>query len=237
MKILIPTVPHSGTHLIHDMFAQAGFESSPIQNKHTGNTVTTTHIDRDERLNRVLSMMNEYQAVTPIRHPYLVEESWRRREQPLEPLYASLRRLPALYEAGALVVPVDSPQRDKYIKRINKSLGINLKPDWKTVVNGFHNTHNLTYKDVKPSDEIKALTRELSYFLSNFYEDIMVEQPKTVKKKRAKKNNDDELIEVIALRKMMDDQTQEMAEPGDIVMKMRKDARIMQDAGTIKLPI
>ena len=133
MKILIPTVPHSGTHLIHDMFVQAGFESSPIQNKHVGNTVTTTHIDRDERLNRVLSMMNEYQAVTPIRHPYLVEESWRRREQPLEPLYATLRRLPKLYEAGALITPIDSPQRDKYIDWVNKTLNINLKPDWETV--------------------------------------------------------------------------------------------------------
>ena len=236
MKILIPTVPHSGTHLIHDMFVQAGFESAPIQNRHTGNTVTTTHIDRDERLSRVLSMMNEYQAVTPIRHPYLVEESWRRREQPLDRLYATYRRLPALHEAGALIVPVDSPERDKYIKRINKSLGINLKPDWKTVVNGYHNTHNMTYKDVKPSDEIKKLTQELSFFLSNYYEDIMVEE-KPPRKKREKINKDDEFIEVIALRKMMNDQTQEMAEPGDTVMKMRKDARIMQDAGTIKLPI
>ena len=224
------------------MFVQAGFDSSPIQNSHIGNTVTTTHIDRDERLSRVLSMMNEYQAVTPIRHPYLVEESWRRREQPLERLYETYRRLPLLYEAGALFIPVDSPQRDKYIKQINRKLGIELKPDWETVVNGYHDTHNMTYADVKPSDEIKKLTQELAPFLSNFYEIDMIDS-KPVKKKQAKKvdsvkvDKDSEFIEVIALRRMQNDETGVMCEVGDAVKKMRKDARVMQDAGTIKLPI
>ena len=221
---------------MHDMFTQAGFESSPIQYKHTDMQVTTTHIDTPERFNRVLGLMNEYQTVVPIRHPYLVEESWRRREQPLERMYAAYRRLPRLYEAGAILIPVDSPDRDRFVEKINKSLNVNLVPDWNTVVNGFHNTHALTYKDVKPSDEAKELAKDLNNFLANFYGELTLE---TVKKKRSRKkvNKDDELIEVIALRRMVDDSTGEMVDAGTTVMKMRKDARIMQDAGSIKVPI
>lgn len=135
-----------------------------------------------------------------------------------------------------MFVPVDSPDRNKHIQAVNDKLGIQLKPDWKTVINGYHNTHNMTYKDVEPLPEIKQLAQEMSGFLSKFYEVEMLEE-KPTRKKRESKNNDEELIEVIALRRMQNDQTGEMCEVGDFVMKMRKDARIMQDAGSIKLPI
>lgn len=57
------------------------------------------------------------------------------------------------------------------------------------------------------------------------------------KKEVKEVNKDTEFMEVIALRRMQNDETGEMCEVGDTVKKMRKDARIMQDAGTIKLPI
>lgn len=237
MKILIPTVPHTGTHLLSSFFEKAGFASVPVhmQNK-PENSVTTTHIDTPTRMKAVTKSMKEFTTVVPIRHPYLVAESWMRREQRLERMYAAYRRLPYLYEMGALFVPVDSPERDSFIERMNDKLGTNIRPDWGEVINGYQNTHNMTYKDIEPLPEVKALAEDLNTFLANFYGELTVE--KTVKKKRApKKSKDDEMIEVIALRRMLNDETNEMCEIGDTVMKMRKDARIMQDAGSIKVPL
>lgn len=239
MKILIPTVPHSGTHLLSSFFERAGFEGTAINNpRPPENAVITTHIDTPTKFNTVLKIMPNYQVVIPIRHPYLVAESWIRREQPLDRMLAAYRRLPALYDTGAMFVPIDSLDRDKYIQRINDALDIKLKPDWGTVVNGFKNTHTLTHKDLNPLPEVKQLANDISQFLANFYETDMIKEKAAPKKKAVKKViNDDELIEVIALRKMQNDATGEMAEIGDTVMKARKYARIMQDAGSIKVPI
>jgi hypothetical protein len=235
MKILIPTVPHTGTHLLSSFFEKAGFESVPAHmNAKPEKSVTTTHIDTQVRFNHVLGLMNEFNTVIPIRHPYLVAESWIRREQPLNRMLAAYRRLPAMYEAGAMFVPVDVPERDTYIKKVNKALGINLKPDWGTVVNGYHNTHTMTYKDISPPDEVKQMADEMAQFLSNFYEVDMTEAPK---KRGRPKKEDPKFIEVIALRKMMNDETGEMAEIGDKVKKTREDAIKLQDAGVIKVII
>ena len=145
-----------------------------------------------------------------------------------------------MYEHGAMIVPVDSPDRDRYIDCINKQLNINLKPDWETVVNGYHNTHNLTYKDVEPSDEIKQVERDVSRFLNNFYPEVkMTEAAPKKKRGRPKKEEpvETDMVEVIALRKMMNDETGEMAEIGERVKKERKYAIILQDKGVIKVPL
>lgn len=238
MNFLVATVPHTGTNKIANMLHRAGYELKPRSHAGRYNNITiTTHIDSEKALQGALRhIQNGYIPITPIRHPYCVYESWKRRGGDIKKLIETYKRLPRL---GAFYIPIDG-ERDKYIKQINHMLGINLEPEWGEVVNGLHNTHSLTYKDIDPPEEIKALEADMFDFLRTYYEGIMPKKPKEEKKEQPKQETE-EYIQVITVRKIgleaYKDQEERTSDRGELVWISKKNARILQKAGAIEILI
>jgi len=100
--------------------------------------------------------------IMPMRHPYRVEESWRRRERDISGLIPAYRNmLDELLPHVKVFLPVDgSPLHRGIAERVlNELVGRALPYKWQVVENSQGATYNLHLADAEPSDEIKEIRR------------------------------------------------------------------------------
>lgn len=167
--IIIPTVPHTGTMLTVGLFTDLGYAECGVMDGLTPDkAIRMCHIVKDGQYERALRFIKRGRpAVVPIRHPYLVWESWKRRGEPIKDMITAYKRLPELHDLGAYFLPIDG-DRDKYLKSIKDALNLPITTSW-PIVNGKQSTHAMKYTEVQPDDEIKSLVDDMQDFLSLFY--------------------------------------------------------------------
>ncbi len=101
-------------------------------------------------------------VIMPMRHPYRVEESWRRRERDMAgllPAYENM--LDVLRPHVRCWLPVDAAPLVCAVAEdiLNDIVGRRLRYPWRVVENSVGGTCNLQLADTEPSDAIKEIRR------------------------------------------------------------------------------
>jgi hypothetical protein len=110
-------------------------------------------------------LVKKFPTIIPLRHPSLIEESWKRREGEFEKESWRLKEeweflINEIDPHSPYYLPIDAPDRQDYLDKINKDLGLNIRTRWKPV-HSKKNTHSLTFGEIE--DYIKP-------FAERFYE-------------------------------------------------------------------
>jgi len=167
MNIAIPTIQHTGTHLIAKKFGYR-YHWAAMNEDTNREAIHVGHISNGQ-LPFIKSRLSEIPAIVPLRHPYLVAESWKRRDMPLDRLRHHWHLLVQEIDPfHPYYIAIDTPQRDSQLERVNKELNLSLPLNW-PVRNSKKGTHTLKPEDCTPDPLIELLTFEIRDFLSRFY--------------------------------------------------------------------
>ncbi|MCP4317736.1 MAG: hypothetical protein GY789_17385 [Hyphomicrobiales bacterium] len=170
MRVVLISVTHTGTNLLEDILKNGGFSRFPLEGGprdvegdayYVGHVLHMNHSRQAEALGR------EIPVICPLRHPYRVEESWKRRGKNIGEMVDAFRDLVGR-SSGANFLPVDIPGRNYWLERLAGVLGRDLATDW-PVKRSVCGTHSLELGECTPSLPVVALARELSEFLRGFY--------------------------------------------------------------------
>lgn len=172
MRVVIASIPHTGTNFAKRLFRDKGWEDCPFnQEPSTPDAFNVGHIRDDDLFPMGLRLAEHgIPLICPFRHPYRVEESWRRQKR------GSSKELVRCFQLlinkclphNPYILPVDSPIRERWLDEMAKGLGIPLKTDWE-VINTKAGTFDMSLDEFKPSDEIIAFTKEINQFLGTYY--------------------------------------------------------------------
>lgn len=166
MIYTIPAIQHTGTKLLARMFGDIHWASFYEDTSEHSNALYLGHLTKNsiEAIKRL-----NHRIIVPLRHPYLVAESWNRRNKPISELIENFRLLVnEVDKLNPLYLPIDTDNRQDCLDNINQELGLNLTTNWE-VVNSKKDTYNLRHKDIKPDPSVKALVDEIEEFLKRFY--------------------------------------------------------------------
>lgn len=168
--IVIPTVPHTGTMFAVRLFTDLGYNQIGLNDpQNREKVVRSGHIVRDGQYQAaVRHIKGGDPAVVPLRHPYLVAESWKRRDKPIDDMKIAYRRLPELQALGAYFLPMDIDGRESYLEVLKAGTGLPVTTKW-PVINSYHSTAGLRYTDVTPDADMLAFSAEMGGFLEQFY--------------------------------------------------------------------
>lgn len=167
--VVIPTVQHTGTiWLAKHLFGGNGFEVCTFRGEaRTDKVVHYGHCWPGE-LKYMRPLLKRYPAVVPLRHPHLVFEAWRRRHRThFEMLLQWSILINEVDKYKPLYLPIDRPDRDKYLRAINRRLGVELNPDW-SPQHSFTGTHSVDPLSVDVYDDCRAFFDQP--FFRRFYD-------------------------------------------------------------------
>ena len=160
-SIVIPSIQHTGTKFVASMFD--GYCWKSLNEDWHERSVFVGHISPGQ-INNVKTKMLQHRAIVPLRHPFLVAESWKRRGKSIAELVDNFRLL--VNEVDPLnpfYIAIDGEDREEHLSYINSQLDLNLKTDW-SVVNSVSGTYNLNYKDLEADPIIVDLVDEIEVF-------------------------------------------------------------------------
>jgi hypothetical protein len=137
MKVVVPSVMHSGTHVLRYKILRAFFkdnEDTCLFNANSKHEMVGFHVDE---LYRFIEDMDS-QVIVPMRHPRRIAKSWKSRERIpartpycAENLYSQLEQLQDLDKYNPMYVHIDMPEiRDKQVQELGALLGLDLHYDW-----------------------------------------------------------------------------------------------------------
>jgi hypothetical protein len=114
-------------------------------------------------------------VVSPVRHPFLIAESWARRAEhtPYSIQQTEVKLVECLLNWVGLnfdyVVPVDNfVTRQFWFDAMKRGLELNLETDWQ-VRGGVCGTHKLPWQGRKPSKVINQFYEETKFFWDKYY--------------------------------------------------------------------
>lgn len=162
MEVSIISVPYSGTNFAATLFINEGFERINLTDTpETGKSVRVAHCVNP------LEVKDPYILV--FRHPYLVEESYRRKNRNPAKGRRAFHNLVELSSGTDLFLCVDSPHREAQLDKIRDRLGLKLETNWE-IVSSKSDTHDIPISNLTPSERAQDLVKLHSGFLSEFYE-------------------------------------------------------------------
>lgn len=172
--IVVSSIRHTGTWFTIGLFRNAGWKETGLNTaRHEDNTVYHGHMEKETQIKPALELAKHYPIVIPLRHPFRVEESWRRREQHgfcttgkmIECLNILLDRFMPL---DPLMLPVDSDCREQCLANIETITGVSLETDWQPV-NSKKQSHSLRWDELRPSKAIERWCLNNHTFMKMYY--------------------------------------------------------------------
>jgi hypothetical protein len=138
MKVIVPSVMHSGTHVVRYKILRAFFkdnEDTCLFNANTKNEMIGFHVDQAYRFQRELQ---EGFVVIPMRHPRRIAKSWRSRERTparrpynTDNLYSQLDQLIELHKYDPFYIHIDVPEiREQQVQELGELLNLDLFYDF-----------------------------------------------------------------------------------------------------------
>lgn len=169
MEAVLMSVPHTGTNYTRRFFREKGWDAVALNDRPNPRrpTLYSAHIMKQTQIGPALKLAERMPLVCPMRHPYWVEESWKRRGKDIGLLIRCFHEM-AEHFGHAHYFIVDSPDREGELQRLSGHIGVQFKPDW-TVVGSKQHTHDLPRDEISPSQDIERLVSDLASFLSRFY--------------------------------------------------------------------
>ena len=132
--IIVASCPHTGSHFAVNTIGL------PLRNWDRGGVSAQNlyHVYSGESLEIIKRGAREGATlVVPMRHPMAVAQSWANRGKPIaehpvhEPMIKLFRNLiEHVVPLNPLYLPVDVPNRDKYLRALSDVVGRELKTDW-----------------------------------------------------------------------------------------------------------
>jgi hypothetical protein len=126
-------------------------------------TLFQGHCEKAGQCVQALELSGRMPIVMPLRHPYRVEESWKRRGEDTKRMQQAYNHmLKVMRRDVAVWLPIDAwpSVRSEQHRRLNQMAGKQLKVDWNDVVNGEHATHAVELSTLDPSDYIRHIRRD-----------------------------------------------------------------------------
>jgi len=170
--LVIPSVMHTGTHLLLDIFKNWNKISPipdsmfypPMDNK--DHIIQFHLIDGHSTFYEIAET---YHQVIPMRHPVRVLESMRRRQKTLADLEEQFANLIRVHEWAPMYIHVDSKDRDKHVQAVAKLINRPLSTDWP----------NLSHKGTIDFEVTDERIVEIPQWIMEFYDTIVGNQRKT----------------------------------------------------------
>lgn len=135
MIVAAPTVEHSGTHFLIDLFR--GFlHRHPTGNVAPGvNTLVQCHFGQAKHWGAFERIMVDFEPplVIPVRRLHAIVLSWESRQKRLTALDRELSLMTDMVERQPYWLPIDAPDREDWLAEINDGLGLNLHTEWPVV--------------------------------------------------------------------------------------------------------
>ena len=169
MAILVPTIPHTGTKLL----------ANDILRDYDHNALINTPGPRDkiddhiypEKMTRWKDLLEQYPAIVPLRDPISLAVSWERRNKDLGDMCV-MWYIPVevVDRYNPHYLPIDSVNRNEYLDRINRSLGLKLNTDW-PIVNSIYNSMDSGFNELSKAGQIQVLRlcKNIRHFTGRFY--------------------------------------------------------------------
>lgn len=170
ISAVVISVPHTGTNFTMKLFTDQGFKGHSLMAiSHSPWTLYQGHVMKSSQINRALELAESMPLVIPMRHPYRVEESWRRRRKPVGEMVTSFQVLMERFvPLDPYFMPVDSPVRESALARLSAGLGVEFGTTW-AVHGGETGTHDLALDDLAPSNAVRELVATMQPLISRFY--------------------------------------------------------------------
>lgn len=169
-NIVTISVPHTGTWFTIRLFTNLGMrEDGLTPSRLHDNTIYHGHMIKGTQVGFALQFARTMPLVCPLRHPYRVEESFRRRRKDVSDMIEYFRTyMQKFFPLDPYIMPVDSPLREEALQRMRDGLGMDLRTDW-PVINGKQSTHRIALQDCRPSLPVIKLAKEMEPLLSRYY--------------------------------------------------------------------
>ena len=148
-----------------------------ISVRHTGTRFVRSHLIDCKYMNRHVGERYLHQVepyidnnlVIPLRRLDRIIVSWERRDMGLEGLRDSLNELIDKYDhRDPYYLPIDSDDRDEFLKALNEGMDTDFKTDW-PVVDSDKNSSQSNYSDIINKEYANILISEFDQFFSRFY--------------------------------------------------------------------
>lgn len=169
--VVILSVPHTGTTFTESLFKNIGFHDAPLNQRSDGKTVHRDHIHNDSRMIQGLQLVKQgLPLIVPLRHPYLTEESWKRRgKENIDMIHGFRNLMERLVPLDPYWMPVDSEKRAQCLEILNRGLGLEICTQWHPE-RSIGKTFDITWRDCSPSNEVIELAEEMQPLLEKFYD-------------------------------------------------------------------
>jgi len=157
-KISIVSIQHTGTKLLVSKFTQDELAlKDPLPGLHVG------HISAGQ-MPHIRELYN-YPMIIPQRHPYLVYESWVRREKPISDLMENYGYLiNEIDKYNPYYVNIDLSIKNDQIDKINTDIGLTLSKNW-PIINSKTGTYDLNPEEIHPPTSfIEMVERNKEFF-------------------------------------------------------------------------
>jgi hypothetical protein len=172
VNVVLISVPHTGTWFTIRLLTAAGLRETHLNPaKIEDGHVYHGHMLKGTQTHAAMRLATQMPLVCPLRHPFRVEESWRRKGKDIGYMIECFR----IYQdkflpLDPLVMPVDSPKKNHALSELSAGLGLDLATDW-SVVNGKSGTDGLDLTEFDPSPGVVDLVSEMHPFLARYYDD------------------------------------------------------------------
>jgi len=119
-----------------DLFSDNGFKAFYGEHPegHRANCFYRQHIEERSLLSLKVSLERGYPLIVPLRHPELCAQSWAKRRKPIDVMLQQWHWLIDIVAAyNPMYLPIDSPDKKGYLKRIGERLSVPLRTNWEIV--------------------------------------------------------------------------------------------------------
>lgn len=174
------SVPHTGTRWCIELLTEARPKWHELGLNYHGRSHQFPHLYhghcvKDGQTQMAIKWAKEgVPLIMPMRHPYRVEESWRRRGERdkggLVPAYQNM--LTKLLPHVSVFLPVDASPLVRAVAetKMNELVGRTLSYRWHKVVNSKTTANEMKLREMEPSDEIMAIRSHPVF--TEFYGDM-----------------------------------------------------------------
>jgi len=164
-NLVLCTVPHTGTQWCVRLLADQGWHELGLNysgNSHKFPHLYHGHCMKGSQLTFAIERAKRgTPVIMPMRHPYRVQESWRRRDERnmggLIPTYRNM--LEELLPYVRVWLPIDGRPIDQAIaeRQLDELTGRTLTYRWHKVVNSKGNTWDMSLAKAEPTEEIREI--------------------------------------------------------------------------------
>jgi len=169
--IIVPTIRNTGSHFVLKLLGKQPPFGPEVLTWRTLDRMQPDSIIFDhvavEKKHLYLPLIRDNLTIIPLRHPYLTQKSWADRSHHDMSFMWDIMATD-IAPLNPFFLPLDVPDRQDYLDRLNEATGLGLKTDWKP--EGVKNNNfDLRYTDVEPNQRTVALCERIKPFLDRFY--------------------------------------------------------------------